>query len=88
MKRLWKVCLAAWLLILGSVMGGVLLEPLQVRAAQAEKIQVQFQYTRRKEFRLSAGQIRQGRYRKGHSEREDRDRGPLDFLEAVHCDGG
>ena len=60
MKRLWKVCLAAWLLILGSVMGGVLLEPLQVRAAQAKKIQVQFQYTRRKEFRLSAGQIRQG----------------------------
>ena len=60
MKRLWKVCLAAWLLILGSVMGGVLLEPLQVRAAQAKKIQVQFKYTRRKEFRLSAGQIRQG----------------------------
>ena len=60
MKRLWKVCLAAWLLILGSVMGGVLLEPLQVRAAQAKKIQVQFQYTRRKEFRLSAGQIPQG----------------------------
>ena len=60
MKRLWKVCLAAWLLILGSVMGGVLLEPLQVRAAQAKKIQVQLQYTRRKEFRLSAGQIRQG----------------------------
>lgn len=60
MKRLWKVCLAAWLLILGSVMGGALLEPLQVQAAQTEKIQVQFQYTRRKEFRLSAGQIRQG----------------------------
>ena len=29
-----------------------------------------------------------GRHRKGHSEREERDRCPLDFLEAVHCDGG
>ena len=60
MKRLWKVCLAAWILILGSVIGTETLEPLRVQAAQTEKTQVQFQYTRRKEFRLSAGQIRQG----------------------------
>ncbi len=87
MKRLWKVCLAAWLLILGSVMGGVLLEPLQVRRLSKENTgPVPIYQTKR----ISAfGRTDpSGRYRKGHSEREDRDRGPLDFLEAVHCDGG